>query len=145
MTSFYRRLLQRLAFSESGHFSWEIDPANTMVRRLTATRWKHCLITTLSPPVHTTGHASYQPSRTGHTNVEESFSIRNRGAPKVLPRCQLVSTHHPMQHHPQHALPMLPKSPPFGHEALKGTFSFDATPMAPLGTEVLVHMNMKPH
>ncbi len=25
------------------------------------------------------------------------------------------------------------------HEALEGTFSFDATPMAPLGTEVLVH------
>ena len=36
MTSFYRRLLQRLAFSESRHFSWDIDPANTMVRRLTA-------------------------------------------------------------------------------------------------------------
>jgi hypothetical protein len=29
------------------------------------------------------------------------------------------------------------------HKALEGTFSFDATPMAPLGTEVLVHM--KPH
>ena len=29
------------------------------------------------------------------------------------------------------------------HEALKGSFSFDTTPMAPLGTEVLVHM--KPH
>jgi hypothetical protein len=26
------------------------------------------------------------------------------------------------------------------HEALEGSFSFDATPMAPLGTEVLVHM-----
>jgi len=26
------------------------------------------------------------------------------------------------------------------HEALEGNFSFDATPMAPLGTEVLVHM-----
>jgi hypothetical protein len=26
------------------------------------------------------------------------------------------------------------------HEALKGLFSFDAMPMAPLGTEVLVHM-----
>ena len=26
------------------------------------------------------------------------------------------------------------------HEELEGTFSFDATPMAPLGTEVLVHM-----
>ncbi len=26
------------------------------------------------------------------------------------------------------------------HKALEGTFSFDATPMAPLGTEVLVHM-----
>jgi len=26
------------------------------------------------------------------------------------------------------------------HEALEGTFSFDATPMAPLGTEVLVHI-----
>jgi hypothetical protein len=25
------------------------------------------------------------------------------------------------------------------HKALEGTFSFDATPMAPLGTEVLVH------
>ena len=32
MTSFYRRLLQQLAFSESRHFSWDIDPANTMVR-----------------------------------------------------------------------------------------------------------------
>jgi hypothetical protein len=26
------------------------------------------------------------------------------------------------------------------HKALEGSFSFDATPMAPLGTEVLVHM-----
>ncbi len=26
------------------------------------------------------------------------------------------------------------------HEALEGSFSFNATPMAPLGTEVLVHM-----
>ena len=26
------------------------------------------------------------------------------------------------------------------NEALKGSFSFDATPMAPLGTEVLIHM-----
>ena len=29
------------------------------------------------------------------------------------------------------------------HKALEGTLSFDATPMAPLGTEVLVHI--KPH
>ncbi len=36
MTSFYRRLLQQLAFSESRQFSWDIDPANTMVRRLAA-------------------------------------------------------------------------------------------------------------
>ena len=33
MTSFYRHLLQRLAFSKSRHFSWDKDPANTMVRR----------------------------------------------------------------------------------------------------------------
>ena len=26
------------------------------------------------------------------------------------------------------------------HEALEGSFSFEATPMAPLGTEVLVHI-----
>ncbi len=30
MTSFCRRLLQRLAFSESRHFSWDKDPARTM-------------------------------------------------------------------------------------------------------------------
>ena len=30
MTSLCRRLLLRQAFSESGHFSWDIDPANTM-------------------------------------------------------------------------------------------------------------------
>ncbi len=30
MTSFYHRLLQRLAFSESRHFSWDKDPARTM-------------------------------------------------------------------------------------------------------------------
>jgi hypothetical protein len=36
VTSFYHCLLQRLAFSESRHFSWDVDPANTMVRRLTA-------------------------------------------------------------------------------------------------------------
>jgi hypothetical protein len=30
VTSFYCRLLRRLAFSESHHFSWDIDPANTM-------------------------------------------------------------------------------------------------------------------
>jgi hypothetical protein len=31
------------------------------------------------------------------------------------------------------------------HEALKGSFSFDATPMAPLGTEVLIHMKPNRH
>jgi hypothetical protein len=36
---------------------------------------------------------------------------------------------------PCHQNPLL-----LAHEALEGTFSFDATPMAPLGTEVLVHM-----
>ncbi len=34
MTSFYRRLLQQLAFSKLRHFSWDKDPANTMVRQL---------------------------------------------------------------------------------------------------------------
>jgi hypothetical protein len=34
VTSFCHRLLQRLAFSESRHFSWDNDPANTMVRWL---------------------------------------------------------------------------------------------------------------
>jgi hypothetical protein len=27
-----------------------------------------------------------------------------------------------------------------GHKALKGLFSFNATPMAPLGTDVIMHM-----
>jgi hypothetical protein len=35
---------------------------------------------------------------------------------------------------------MLQKTLLLAHEALKGSFSFDATPMAPLDTEVLVHM-----
>ena len=30
MTSLCRRLIRRLAFSESRHFSWDVDPANTM-------------------------------------------------------------------------------------------------------------------
>jgi hypothetical protein len=75
--------------------------------------------------------------------MEKSLSVRDGGAPKVLPHRQMVPTHHPMQRHPQHAPAMLPKSPLIGAQALEGTFSFNTTPMAPLGTGVLVHM--KPH
>ncbi len=44
VTSFYRCLLQRLSFSESRHFSWDIDPANTMDRRLTAGSRPVCVL-----------------------------------------------------------------------------------------------------
>ncbi len=61
------------------------------------------------------------------------------GLPPLFPLarwCQLTMQSNAMLNmmHPCCLNPLLS-----AHEVLEGTFSFDATPMAPLGTEVLVH------
>jgi hypothetical protein len=57
VTSFYRCLLQQLASSkESRHFSWDKDPANTMVRRLIPGPGGYCFF--------------IRPGKLGRSNIE---------------------------------------------------------------------------
>ena len=60
--------------------------------------------------------------------------------PQVLPHCKLVPPHQAMRPTLNMLRPCCQNPLLLAHKALKGNFSFNATPMAPLGTEVLVHM-----
>jgi hypothetical protein len=96
-------------------------------------------------------HLQYTPLDTHRTNPAEQaiqmwknhFLSGIVGLPKsflIANWCRLTTQSNATLNmlHPCFQNPLLPT-----HEALKGTFSFDTTPMAQLGTEVLVHM--KPH
>jgi hypothetical protein len=93
-------------------------------------------------------HLQYTPLDIHHINLAERAirTWKNRflagiaGLPKSFPianwcclttQCDATLS----MHHPCCQNPLL-----LAHEAREGSFSFAATPMAPLGTEVLVHM-----
>jgi hypothetical protein len=71
--------------------------------------------------------------------MEEPFHGRSFWTPTVVPPSQSVPTHDTKQRHTQHDVPKPPQPSPVSTQGIGRTFSFDATPMALLGTEVLVH------
>ena len=93
-------------------------------------------------------HLQYTPPNIHCTNLAECtiliwknhFLAGIAGLPKSFPIanwCRLTTQCDTTLNmlHPCRQNPLLS-----AHEALEGSFSFDATPMAPLGTEVLIHM-----
>ena len=72
--------------------------------------------------------------------VEESLHGGHRGYPSIVSHHKLVSHHHPEQHDSQYValLPAQPSS--VGPRSDGWLFLFDTTPLAPLGTEVLIHL-----
>jgi hypothetical protein len=72
--------------------------------------------------------------------MEELFSCRHVRPFKIFPHCQLVPPHNSINITLNMLCPCCQNPLLLAHKALKGLFSFKATPMAPLGTEVLVHM-----
>jgi hypothetical protein len=75
VTSFYRRLLQQLAFSKLGHFSWDKDLANTMVRRLmTETSTKASKSARLN-------HEVPQKHKKGNNQTEKIIPIKTHKPP----------------------------------------------------------------
>jgi hypothetical protein len=79
------------------------------------------------------------PAKRAVCTWKNHFTAGLAGLPPLFPLahwCQLTTQNNPTLNmvRPCHPNPLLSE-----HKALEETFSFDATPMAPLGTEVLMH------
>jgi hypothetical protein len=81
----------------------------------------------------------------GNSYLENPLSLQHCWASKDIPNCKLVSSCQPNRLHPQHAMAMHQNPALLAFEALKESYSFDATPMAPLGTKVLAHRKPNQH
>jgi hypothetical protein len=79
------------------------------------------------------------PAKRAVHSWKNHFTVGIAGLPPLFPLahwCQLITQSNAMLNmmRPCHLNPLLS-----AHKGLEGTFSFNATPIAPLGTEVLVH------
>jgi hypothetical protein len=85
------------------------------------------------------------PAKRAVCTWKDHFMAGIAGLPLLFPLahwCQLTAQSNTTLNmmRPCHLNPLLSK-----HRALEGTFLFDATPMAPLGREVLVHQKPSQH
>jgi hypothetical protein len=79
---------------------------------------------------------SRNPAKWAICTWKNHFLAGMVGLPKLFPRCRLTAQYATLSM----LCPFCQNSLLLAHKALEGLFYFNATPMAPLGTEVIVHM-----